>query len=304
MQTIIADSSQLNCFDTCPVLWYYTYYEGIAKVTPVRSGGDFEEDGEKKERMNYRDMGTVFHKILEVRYKNRLTIRDCVDSTFLGANGVMPVLTPNEETLIRQTALLYDANYAINGDFSIRDPDSVELGFSDEIYNDSNYQFILEGRIDLAEAYMGGGIEVAVDHKSQGTAKKLYKKSIQFRNYAMVLNKNMLVINYIRFNKTLGKNTFVRDIASFTNEDHRVWRLELINLFLCMADFKEKLDYFKGDNEYINKHLLNKSKRRSQCSGSFGFECEYTSLCDAPNLETLINIKQMNYEDKEPFKPW
>lgn len=302
MQTIIADSSQLNCFDTCPVLWYYTYYEGIAKVAPVRSGGEFEEDGEKKERMNYRDMGTVFHKILEVRYKNRLTIRDCVDSTLLGANGVMPVLTPNEETLVRQTALLYDANYAIKGDFHVRDPDSVELGFSDEIYNDCNYQFILEGRIDLAEAYMGGGVEVAVDHKSQGTAKKLYKKSIQFRNYAMVLNKNMLVINYIRFNKTLGKNTFVRDIASFTNEDHRVWREELINIFKRIAWFREILDTFS--DKATRNNTLNGNKRRSQCSGSFGFECEYTSLCDAPNLETLINIKQMSYEDKEPFKPW
>lgn len=312
MTTIIADSSQLTCFDECPVKWYYKYHEQIVKTQRqwVDSEGDdgvpeivLPEKGKPKLYYNYRDMGTVMHKIMDYRYKYKLSIRECLMNAFLDCEQLEePIkLGDHEKDLVIQTATLYDINYTVKSDFQVPNPETVEVGFSEEIYNDGNNQFILEGRIDLAEAFIGQ-TKVVVDHKSQGRVKNLYKKSIQFRNYAMIMKVSMLIINYIRFNKNPTKDTFVRDISSFTAVEHNSWRVELINLFKRIADFKNDINLC-NDNYHLQL-TINEHKRRSSCGGHFGYPCEDTDLCDEPNQAILINIKSMNYEKKDPFKPW
>lgn len=302
-QIIIADSTQLTCFDECPVRWYYRYCKQISKTEiPLK---DYEGE-DKKEKQNTRDMGTVFHKILEFRYRDKYGIRRCISEALdFYINGDEVDLSSKEIDLVGQTALIYDANYSINGDFFIKSPESVEVGFSECIYEDENYKFILEGRIDLAEAYLGGpeGVKVSVDHKSQGRAHRLYQKCIQFRNYAMVLDAKMFVVNYIRFNKNITKDTFVREIIPFSAAEHRSWKNEITQLYRKMTDTKLSLDYI--ENLHGNNHeLINSIKRRSSCPSQYGGLCEFIPLCDETNPNIVINIMNQNYEHKEPFKPW
>lgn len=291
-QTIIADSSSLTLFDTCPVQWYYKYVEQITKSPTKEPYPD---------KLNYREMGTAMHKILQYRYANHISIAQCIEKTLEEHQAIPELrLTDLEIPLVRQTAALYDAVYSATGDFIVNDPNAVEVGFSELIYEDEWYRFILEGRIDLVNVLFANGITAIVDHKSQNKARRLYKKSIQFRNYALVTKASLLVINYIRFNKTLTKDTFMREIVGFTPMDHTAWKAELIGLFTKMVKFEELLN----STGVPNQAVLNEAKRRSQCSGTFGYECKFTDLCDAPNPWLLYSIKEQNYEHKKPFKPW
>lgn len=298
-QIIIADSTQLTCFDECPVRWYYRYCEKISKSIIPR--GEYEGSEESKIKQNTRDMGSIGHKMLEFRYKDKLNIRSCIEEAYeyyLESEGDIGI-TQNEAKLLDQTLLLYDAHYSINGDFLIKEPAAVEVGFSEYIYEDESYKFILEGRIDIAEAFIGS-MKVSVDHKFQGRAHKLYSKCIQFRNYAMVLKCDLFVVNYIRFNKSIGKDTFVREVIPFSAAEHRSWKQEVIQLYTKMAEFKGMMEYWANDTTKI----LNDYKRRSSCPSQYGGLCEFTTLCDEPNQKALVGIKNMQYEHKEPFKPW
>lgn len=308
MKTIIADSSQLTVFDECPVKWHYLYNEQICKSkTKLFEKSDIEielgndEVAKGQPKVNYRDMGTFVHKVLEYRYAQRLKINECIEQTvaeYQLPNSEINLNTKELDTVIR-TCLLYDANYSVHGDFDIRDGSMVEVGFSEEIYNDGEYQFILEGRIDLAEAFLNRSIAVIGDHKCQGRKKNLYRRSIQFKNYALIRKTQLLVINYIRFTAKPDKDTFVRELVSFGKADHEAWKYELLNMFFRIAEFKEKFD-----NPTDTKSMyLNYFKKRSSCSGFYG-ECEFTPLCDEPNQNVLVNIKGQNYEHRKPFRPW
>jgi hypothetical protein len=293
---IIADSTQLTCFDECPTRWFNRYVKKITRTWLKRES--FHDEEIKAEKQNTRDMGTVMHKMLELRYKRNLTFNQTINEALNICSAEGLIITPEETKLVIDTYRFYHAHYMINPDFYIKDPQTVELGFSQLLYEDEYYKFILEGRIDLAEANIGGptGISCTVDHKSQARVKRLYTKAIQFRNYAMVLNTNFFVVNYIRFNKNPTVDTFAREIIPFSPLDHKLWKKEITQLFFKMANFK--LGYETFGEDYNQE-----GRRRSSCSGQYGM-CEYTLLCDESNKDMLVNIEKMNYEHKEPFKPW
>ncbi len=109
----------------------------------------------------------------------------------------------------------------------------VEQGFSYELLNTSEYLFVLEGKVDLIGEI--SNTKVWVDHKFQFRKRDLYNKSIQFRNYSLATDLNMAVINYIRLHKAVEKDTLKTDLISFSPQERRYWKQELIEIFISMA---------------------------------------------------------------------
>lgn len=303
MTEIVADSSQISVFETCPMMWWYMYNEKITK-TRIKYKSD-DEPATPDEDEGFRKgaplhMGTLGHFILEFYYRKY----DISTSCEMGYAAAMTKDDFKEFELeakyvekVFRTMAIYAATYQMKGDFEIRDPNALEIGFSQLILEDKDFRFVLEGRIDIAEAWEGS-VKFSVDHKTQSKAKRLYKRSTQFRNYAMVMNTNFFMVNYIRFTKS---PTFERVLIPFTHLEHDFWKQELLLKFKAMAEFKYLM--LNSNNNGLNS-IMAEYKRRTSCSGSWGGECEYTDLCDQPNLNVLVNIKQQNYEPRKVFIPW
>jgi hypothetical protein len=169
----------------------------------------------------------------------------------------------------------------------IESPDFVEVGFSEPIYEDSDRLYVLEGRIDLLGSLQG--LNCVIDHKFQFRKRDLYRKTIQFRNYAMIIKRPMLIANYVGLTKKVDKDTFRRVISSFTAFEHNAWKQRLIRMFDKMAE--------AISHEYYEQ-------RWSACPGKFGHECQFTTLCEESNSQ-LIEIKKATmFKQRAEWKPW
>ena len=314
--TLILDSSQINCFLECPTLWYYQYVKRL--ILPVA--------GEKDD--SSMDMGTYGHHLLAVYYRKRrlgISFNDAVEASFnfdidnhtcskcncdvsnhklidsiklyecqQCHNCLLPAPAPKAFPLrqdlrqkvknrLREYFLKYQAN-----DFTAVSPESVEVGFSEPIYEDSQNLFVLEGRIDLIGQQQG--LDLLVDHKFQLRKHNLYKKSIQFRNYALIAKKLMLIINYVRLSDKANDDTLVRDIASFTVPELLDWKKKLIQIFF---DIKEAIQTQNFDQNW------------SSCSGKYGYPCSFATLCEEVNKDVVQLKERQLYEVKTSiWRPW
>jgi hypothetical protein len=276
--TLILDSTQLATFLECPTEWRYSFHENLtpAAVEPNISIL----------------MGTFGHALMDIYYKSKaqgLSVPQARDAA-------MDWLVPNDhpafaldklnQAIVRNRFNEYVCTFAQN-DFSATSPEHVEVGFSEPIYESADRLYVLEGRLDLIGDF--NNLNTVIDHKFQLRRCNLYKKSIQFRNYAMVAKKNMLVINYVGLTKGVTKDTFQRDIASFTPIEHQVWRQRLIQVYDRIADC-----------------LLSDSypQRWDSCAGKYGHPCVFTPLCEEWDKQ-LIQIKKKEvYTQKPEWHPW
>lgn len=285
--TVILDSTQINDFLTCPTLWRYSHHEQLIKV-----------DQWPKDALI---MGTYGHKLMEVYYQNMAAGKNLSDSMGLAlAFDPYKEAALNEEEfalpletyeLVRQRFMEYCFTYS-QSDFTIKHPGDVELGFSHLIYEDEKRRYILEGRIDLL--CMLQGQNMFGDHKFQGRATNLYKKSIQFRNYALVTEHTLGIINYVRINKSVSKDTFQRDLISFSKQELAAWHEELICHFSSVESFIKE----------PSRETLPLYMNRASCSGRYGYPCEFISLCEEPLHEIRVAKKDTNFTKKDEWKPW
>lgn len=296
-QILILDSTQIDAYLTCPQLWQYGQKE---RLTPM--GGP--STGEAMA------MGTYGHKLLEIYYKTvgsqirkvcaaeafKPDDETCLlcgkskeehtgDNTCTFEGKPFPLTGPSRSLVLRRFRE-YTYTYA-NKDFKPTSPEHVEVGFSHKVYEDDDFLFILEGRIDGMGSF--DGHPVWWDHKFQLRSRDLYKKSIQFRNYAMATGMTMGLVNYIRLTKEVTKDTFKRDIISFYTAELRWWREELIDIYKDIA-VSVGLDSFK--------------KNYSACSGKFGYPCDFTPLCEELLPEIGKAKKEQLYTIREEWKPW
>lgn len=173
----------------------------------------------------------------------------------------------------------------------------VEVGFSHKLYEDESRLYILEGRIDLIGQIAPNCEEGWADHKFQSRERDLYLKSIQFRNYSLVLERSLGVVNYIRFAKKVEKGkTFKRAIISFSRQEIRDWEEEVLDIFHRVELYQNRLE----------RHELEKEDHEwSSCAGKFGYPCDFTKICDYyrnPEL-TQLTIEQ-SYKKKPEWRPW
>jgi hypothetical protein len=302
-QTLILDSSQISSFLECQEKWNLSYIENLTRSVliddPIAAG-------------------TLMHKYLEIYYKSI-----GYGHTPLNAYKIAAAFNPDLEdkadagqyplgTDLRKRVLgrftdyvtvytakkdyevakkkVYDIKFSPDGlpvDSTKEEP-LVEQGFSYELLNTNEYLFVLEGRIDLLAVL--GSEHVWVDHKLQFRERELYSKSIQFRNYSLATGLNLGVINYIRLHQSVNDKTLVRQPISFSSLENRLWKQELIEIFIS-----------------ISKSLTNGAgfrKNRESCSGKFGYPCPFTPICEEWSGETREAIKQRDFVQKKEWKPW
>jgi len=290
-QVLVLDSTQLDQWGRCPNLWNLSSNEQLTLSNEVRD--DFA-------------MGTYGHKLLEIYYTNIHKGIGTAVKEMQEYKLEEPYPLSEERRQSVSTRLTdYWMKYSTVGDIlpssrpvktigidndgfpctTVTNEPLVEKGFSYPVLDTSEYLFVLEGKIDLI-GYMGG-MELFLDHKFQSRSHRLYPKSIQFRNYALATGFRTGMINYIRLHKTLEKDTLERTIISFSVNELREWKEELIETYIHIA---------KSQGKY--------RKERAACSGKYGFPCEFTKICDETEMITIQAIKESLYKKKDEWKPW
>ena len=313
-QVVILDSTQIEAYDTCPTMWYNGYRSSLELIQ------DQEDENNSLKAIR---MGTLGHKWLEIFYTHKAMGCSTTSAVNL-ANAFDPDLADEldlhqfpldkdqRKTVIERMQFYWmkyandDFQPACRQDYDISvDANSglpidgfkkvplVERGFSYELFNSPEYLFILEGRIDLI-APIGNSTQLGfVDHKLQLRERQLYPKSIQFKNYALATGLNYGIINYIRLHQTVSAKTLVRQLISFNSFEIRTWRSELIEIYVNVAK-----DLKAGDPKWAF------ARKRSQCSGKFGYTCQFAHICEEPDREVGELIKLQRYKTKQEWKPW
>ena len=179
-----------------------------------------------------------------------------------------------------------------HNDFVPLSEQSIEVGFSEAIYEDSENLFVLEGRIDLLATLQG--LQLIVDHKFQMREHELYAKSVQFRNYALIGRANLFMVNYIHLHKAVKDSTLVRELVNFTPFEHAAWKRKLIDIYFRIKRAKELGD----DGGQVEQNF-------GACPGRFNYACNFTQLCEEPQADVaLLKEKQLYQINETPWKPW
>jgi len=295
-QTLILDSSQISCYLECAQQHHLRYVENLTHSDEIREDMAAGTYGHKLLEIYYTHLAkgcdlkcavaAVYKFHLEENFPLSLSKRADVASRF----GIywMTYSHNDIQPSIGQPIYKLSSGTNVNELVETWEPKPlVEQGFSYELLRDNTYLFVLEGRIDLIGIL--GGQTIWLDHKFQGRRHDLYKKSIQFRNYSLVTNLNLGVVNYIRLHKEVTKDTLVRDIISFNSYERALWREELIEIFKTILS-----EQSQGEPR----------KNRGACAGKFSIPCEFTRICEEPSFVTVEAIKNTYYKKKEVWKPW
>jgi PD-(D/E)XK nuclease superfamily len=301
-QIVVADASQLSCYDECEEKWHLQYNQNLVHI-----GAD--EDSPM-------DAGTYGHKLLEIYYGNikrigkaeafKKAIQYNIHTHPEAINGQFP-LTNDMIGRIRERFTNYYLHYSVIGDFdvcyhkkltirsdgnyglldAIEDQPLIEQGFSTAILDTSEYLFVLEGKIDMiAQTVMGTAF---IDNKWQFRERDLYTKSIQFKSYAMATGLKIGIINYIRMKKNFDATTLQRQCIAFNSQELKYWKEECIEMFHRMA-------------KSLRSH--NFIHRWSACDGKYGYKCEYAPICEEYNPRIKNAVVSTNYKKRKEWKPW
>lgn len=298
--TLVLDSSQISSWLECPQKWDFAYEQCVTKHNTLDDP---------------MVAGTLMHKYLELYYTLRgqgispktaceMSAKFNPDEADASDKHQYP-LGAEIRTQVKQRFLEYCMVYQNDYDVATRPKlviqmrketglpyDSyvpeplIEQGFSYELLNTPEYLFVLEGRIDFLGSTHGNPLWM--DHKLQFRQRSLYKKSIQFRNYALATGYNLGVVNYIRMHKVATKDTLVREPISFSSNENRQWATELRDIYVAIAKSKQAPP----------------RKNRDSCSGKFGYACQYTDICEEWNPGTAEAIKAQKYVQVAKWCPW
>lgn len=287
--TLIADSTQIASFFDCPEQWHLAHKEHL------------EANNQNKKAMN---MGSYGHSILENYYKE-LAKGKPTNEAIEFATSIEPEerleLQKDEIELLRSKCLIYSYTYARN-DFIPLNPESVELGFSYNLYEDDRRLFILEGKMDHYQhtpalgAY--NGIRCIMDHKFQMRHHELYWKRLQFRNYALATGSNLMIINYISMTKKNDDTTFRRKSVPFSSLELEIWKRRLIEMFKKM---EVQIKLASGELTGIPEPF---EHRWNSCENKYGYPCQFTQICECTNQFELDMVKQNNFHKIEKWNPW
>lgn len=289
--TLAADASQVDQFLQCPTSWYWKYRRNLSI---------------SKEEGIYLTAGTYGHHLLDQYYK-RVAMGDNLNDAFAfaigldvdnGNPGSYP-LSMEKRQEIKDKLLVYIACHPIDRDVKPLNADSVELGFSEKLYEDKTNLFIIEGRIDFI-GHLGSGLTGFVDHKFQWKKQELYPKSVQFKTYSLVTKYRTGLINYIRMTKKNDEETFVRRIVQFSPYEIQRWKETLIATF-----FKMKAaildDKWTGASDYY-RNLASCNRQHREMSSGY-YRCEYTELCEETN-SNVMEAKAKLFHVKPEWRPW
>jgi hypothetical protein len=286
-KVIILDSSQISTWLDCPCKWDLSYRQRLTHSNKVEEA---------------LSAGTLMHKLIELFHTNGNSVQKALDFKMPEGFPLTDKTAADVRKRFQEYVLFWMAQgqsyvIATRPRYAVKIENSlpvdfyeqellVEQGFSFHLYEDKDYLFVLEGRIDAIVEMSGN--KFWVDHKLQFRERELYKKSIQFRNYALATGFSLGMIDYIRMQKEIGPKTFIRQVISFNAYEQRMWKIELINIFKDIAD----------------SGIAPPMQRWNSCDGKFGYPCEFVSLCEEWNPQTKLAIVQRDFVKREEWKPW
>lgn len=294
------DSSQINEYMKCPLMWFYHYKMNLRKR---------DEDSEA------RDKGTLIHTLLDIYYNFLANDPKC--NPFQAANATVDIFKSTQSTqlmfpnmsMLSVTSLEaflcdrfqdYVKRYAFD-DFLVTKHNGlspVELGFTKPIYEDSDYLFCISGRIDLIPIYGNVG-RIWVDHKTQERRSDLYYWKVQFLTYCLATGLNWGMVNYFGLQKNYDpKITFRRTVLEVPNWKIEEWHKKLIHIFKSIAYI---LQTCKGAEETYFYAL----KNEASCAGAFeSHPCMYTTLCETENKAMKEILKENAYVRVKEWQPY
>ena len=286
--TLIIDSTQLASFFDCPEQWNLGHQEHLVK---------------NEQNVKAMNMGSFGHTMLERYYKYRASGKDQTEGMEYAISAIPDQrlsLQAEDVVLLKDKITSYIYTYT-NNDFIPESPESVELGFSYPLYEDENRLYILEGKLDHYQhtPSLGtyNGMRSIMDHKFQMKRHDLYQKRLQFRNYALATNSNLLVVNYISMTKKTDETTFRRQTVAFSALELQIWKRRLIEMFKKMESAIRLHNGEFGKPEPYEH-------RWSSCENKYGYACQFADICEQTDQFSIDMVKQAKYHTIEKWQPW
>lgn len=285
-KTIITlNSSQIKQFVTCPMAW---------NLRSAQSLG-LHSEGRKPAL----DWGTLTHYVLEHFYRGRFEGNGLIEATEamkfrdkrIPKDDELSIaqiwdLYPEKQEKLRERYMQYCMSKAMEPNhWKPKSSDHVEVGFTTVIYEDDQFIFVLEGRIDLLIATILG--DTVIDHKTQSRLEFLSLTKLQFPVYCLGAQCPNIIVNYVMLTDKFDKYTFRTDGTTYS---------------------KAQLDWYR---EWLVKEVFWKvakwqiEKKLGSCSGTYDSqECMYKSYCWEPSEEMAERILRHKYVTIKTRRSW
>ena len=274
-QIFVIDSSQLNDWDLCHYKYYLKYIiENGMGLHPIQ-------------REHSLDIGTVVHELLRVYYLLKRNggithdkiVQSCIkrgrifvsQSSDLSAEDIEFVLY-----LFKEYCSYYENEQWI--------PLDIELPFVEKAFEDENYLFLVQGRIDLVVKIPSQPDPIIVDHKTRSRIKEESKLDNQKIIYSKFLGINTFLVNKFGLLKTKSnKERFQRDPVSYTEDYIEEWYEEFVKTLKEIIAY-QKINFYK--------------RNATSCDKWAG--CTFKQWCNSDRIKrrSLINMTYKVGEEK------
>lgn len=279
---LAVDNSQIKQFKSCPRSWYYRYVLNLTHKGPQKKA---------------LDMGTLIHGLCDFYYRRQCLGDKPVEAykysifTFekqYKSGKIVTDLTTDEIKFVATRFFEYHCNYTMQGDFTpltIHGHPQVEVGFSIPLISNTNFQFVLEGKIDLILNDF-----TFVDHKTQGREYEHYTFDTQWLTYGLATSCTKVIVNYIGTQQKILPHTFRRSVHTFTQEKLLSYKQYIIETMYKMANCLQTGHF---PTEWTS------------CAGSWGTVCEYHKIDEPVEVEERRNNLLAYYTTDRPrWSPW
>lgn len=269
--TLALDSQQLTAYERCPRSYWYSHVKSI----------------ETKQERKALNIGSVVHDLFEYVNRGLIAGKESLGMLVLDAlrseAESLEKLSPEEKTFILKRFSEYYKHWEVdNKRYQLI---SAEKGFSKIIYEDNNYLFVYEGRLDAMFYDKKDDQFNWWDYKTHTGNYTLYKHCNQFYGYTWALmdeGTSCGTIDYIGKQKEKTDKTFFREQVKFSPSQIARWKERAVRT------------YFNIVND-TNFH-----QNTTACEGKYGL-CAYTMLCER-DPEIQDQLIQIYYKERE--KVW
>lgn len=270
--TIILNSHSLSDFQQCEYRYLCTT---LISLEPVVSKKSFDE-------------GTFIHRWLRLYYYHKMRKSFNCDSLLRRKVLINPQLwqqvafkngIPGARAFeLFRVLSSYSHNYK-NETWKTK---GTEVGFSKVLYEDENYLFIYEGKIDWIG--IADGFEAIVDHKTRSGKYSIYEYNNQCIGYLWATGAKKFIYNFLTMTNV---PSFERAPFQFTDEQIEEWKHDTIKWYFKVAKALESKEYLKS----------------RQCSGKYGV-CEFHSICETPRIEQQLFVIKSQFKQRPVHRSW
>ena len=267
-QTLILNSHSLSNFQQCEAR--HLFADKIC-LEPLISKKVFDE-------------GTMIHAWLRIYYYNKkkfsISRNKCLANPIMWINGAKKHwgIEPNRAFELYRILISYQSNYKNETWQTI----GTEVGFSKILYEDDQYLFIYEGKMDWL-GYSGTD-KIVVDHKSRNGKYQIYEFNNQCRGYLWATGANKFVYNMITMTNI---PSFERIAYSFSDSQIETWKNDTIEWYKRVAQANANKNFVRSWN----------------CSSKYGV-CEFHSLCENPEPERQLFTIKSTFKIGKIHRSW